>query len=201
MKKVITILFTLYVAVHGFMLGEGTAFVHFSPLDHLGRVGPAYARIGAEYPIGARSSIQHITPTGWQSVSLDVVPGGWLFHRCHLIAHRFSDSDAVENIFTGTQALNVAMKSVENQVAKYVQETRHHVDYVVFPVFLCRDQLCRGVLMMARSVEDDALLILEWIPNAQEGVEIEYSEGGGQYAPPEKAQAQAPGGWAFPPAL
>lgn len=115
MKKVITILITFYMAIHSFMFNEGTAFVHFSPLDHLGRVGPAYARLGAEYPIGARSSIQQITPTGWQSVSLDGVPGGWLFHRCHLIAHRLSDSDAKENIFTGTQAMNQAMAGVEKK--------------------------------------------------------------------------------------
>lgn len=177
MKKIISILLSLIFLSIGFANSKSASFVYFSDLDDLGRVGPAYGRLGAEYPIGARASTQQITPTGWHSVYFDCVPGGWLFHRCHLIAHRFSDSEAVENIFTGTQALNAAMSAAEKKVAAYIQGTGNHVDYFVLPVYFGNNMLCSGVLVVARSVEDQSLRLLRWIPNVQEGVIIDYTQG------------------------
>lgn len=159
--------------------GNVQTFVDFSPLDELGRVGEARACIGPEYPAGARSSIQSIKPTGWSSVRYDgVVPGGWLFNRCHLIAARFADSDVTENIFTGTHALNYGrMNAIENEIAAYIARTGHHVRMRVIPVFLADELICRAVVILAESVEDEEVRIAEMIMNDQPGIEINYKTG------------------------
>lgn len=154
-------------------------FVDFSPLDELGRVGEARACIGPEYPAGARSSIQSIKPTGWSSVRYDgVVPGGWLFNRCHLIARRFVDGDVQENIFTGTHALNSGpMTKIENQIAAYIGRTGHHVRLWVTPVFLDDELVCRALVVIAESVEDEEIRITDLLPNEQPGIIINYQTG------------------------
>ena len=52
------------------------------------------------------------------------------------------------------------MLPFENQVADYVDETQNHVLYRVTPVFENDNLLASGVLMEAKSVEDDGEDIL-----------------------------------------
>ena len=52
------------------------AFETYSPLDELGRCGPAYANVGVEtMPTGEREAIGSIRPSGWQIAKYDFVDG------------------------------------------------------------------------------------------------------------------------------
>ena len=155
------------------------AFVQYSELDELGRVGVAIACIGPEFPVGARSSIYTIEPTGWKSVWYDFVPGGYLYNRSHLIAHRFSGGgEVIENLFTGTQFLNQdSMAAIETVVADYVERTGHHVMYRVTPDFRDDELICRGVEIEAQSVEDTTVSFHIYLYNVEPGVAIDYRTG------------------------
>ena len=57
-----------------FAIWQRTAFpfVLFSPLDDLGRAGPAYACLGPEtLPTDQRGQIGNVYPSGWQSTHYD----------------------------------------------------------------------------------------------------------------------------------
>lgn len=155
------------------------AFVVFSPLDDLGRAGVAFACLGPETPVGAASSIRKIQPSGWRSVIIASVPGAYLFNRCHLIARRFlSDADANENLITGTQAMNHGpMLVIEGAIAKYINQTEHHVMYRVTPWFWCDELICRGVEIEAQSVEDGEISLHVFCFNVQPGIIIDYKTG------------------------
>ena len=74
-------------------------FVLFSPLDDLGRAGPAYARLGPEtLPTNVRQPMGNVQPSGWQSTRYeDLVDGGSLFNRSHLIGYQlYGDSGSRE---------------------------------------------------------------------------------------------------------
>ena len=74
-------------------------FVLFSPLDDLGRAGPAYACLGPEtLPTDVRKPMGNVQPSEWQSIRYeDLVDGGSLFNRSHLIGYQLcGDSDSRE---------------------------------------------------------------------------------------------------------
>lgn len=143
-------------------------FIELSPLDELGRAGVALACAGPDYPIGARSSISQITPSGWRD--------GGIYHRSHLIAHRFGDSEAIENIFTGTVALNEgAMRACEETVAEYVRRGER-VMIRVTPIYEGAELVPRGLLYEAES-ESGALSMSVTLANTQPGYAIDYATG------------------------
>lgn len=160
------------------------AYVEYSELDLYGRVGPAVACIGQEFPIGARSSIAAIQPSGWQNKQYAFIPGGYLYNRSHLIAHRFSGGGEVsENLFTGTQYLNQSlMATIETVVADYIERTGNHVLYRVTPDFRDDELVCRGVEIEAQSVEDEAVRFHIYVFNIQPGVAIDYRTGDSRVA-------------------
>ena len=71
------------------------------------------------------------------------------------------------------------MLPFENMVADYVKETGNHVMYRVTPVFDGNNLLASGVLMEAKSVEDNGAGILfnVFCYNVQPGVTIDYATG------------------------
>ncbi len=158
------------------------AFEAYSPLDYLGRCGPAYACLGRELmPTEERESISHIYPSGWQSVQYDNVEGGSLYNRSHLIAFMLSgENDTEENLITGTRYMNAyVMLPFENMVADYIRDTGNHVLYRVTPVFEGSNLVASGVQMEAYSVEDGGADICfnVYIYNVQPGIEIDYATG------------------------
>ena len=188
-----------YAAVHDnepyFTADEDTLdpFETYSDLDSLGRCGVAYANICKELmPTEKRESIGQVKPSGWQTAKYDFVDGQYLYNRCHLIGFQLAGENANEkNLITGTRYLNVqGMLPFENLVADYVKETGNHVLYRVTPVFEGDELVARGVLMEARSVEDegDGVLFCVWAYNVQPGVTIDYATGKST----EDAAAQAP---------
>ena len=157
---------------------SGEEFVQYSPRDELGRVGPAIAYLGPKRFQASRESIQNHTPTGFKNSKYDFIPGS-LYHRCHLIAHRMTSSgEYAENLFTGTQFLNLGiMSKVEGQIADYISRTQNHVLYKVKPDFLDNELVCRGVIIEAESIEDAEIRICYYCFNVQPGVIIDYATG------------------------
>lgn len=159
-----------------------TSFESYSDLDSLGRCQVAYASIGQDtMPTEERGPIGHIKPSGWQTIKYDCVDGKYLYNRCHLIGFQLSaENDNEKNLITGTRYMNVdGMLPFENMVADYVKETGNHVQYRVTPVYDGNNLVASGVLMEAKSVEDegDGILFNVFCYNAQPGVEIDYTTG------------------------
>lgn len=158
------------------------AFEEYANLDSLGRAMGAAACAGPEtLPTEERGSISEVHPTGWHSSHYDWVDGGSLYNRCHLAGYQLTAENANEkNLITGTRYMNVdGMLPYENEVADYVDETSGHVLYRVTPVYAGDELVARGVLMEARSVEDDgaALSFCVYCFNVQPGVSIDYATG------------------------
>lgn len=177
-----------YVAVNGnqpfFTEEEYTAasYETYSPLDDLGRCGPAMANVGRDLmPTEERGAIGSVKPTGWQTAKYDFVDGKYLYNRCHLIGYQLTAENANKrNLITGTRYLNVTgMLPFENMVADYIKETNNHVLYRVTPVFDGDDLVAKGVLMEAWSVEDwgEGVCFNVYCYNVQPGVAIDYATG------------------------
>lgn len=159
-----------------------TSYESYSELDSLGRCGVAVANIGQDLmPTEERGSIGSVKPTGWHTVKYDGIDGNYLYNRCHLIGYQLSGENANEkNLITGTRYLNVeGMLPFENMVADYVEETGNHVLYRVTPVFDGDNLVASGVLMEAKSVEDDGdgILFNVYCYNVQPGIGIDYATG------------------------
>lgn len=124
-----------------------------------------------------------IIPSGFQQKKYDtsVVPGGYLYHRCHLIAWKLGGIDVDErNLIAGTQSFNVkGMKFFEDKVYDYLKENRaNHVLYRVIPNYEGNNQLVSGVSMEAYSIEDNGKLrYYVYVYNVQEGIQIDYATG------------------------
>ena len=158
------------------------SYEYYSDLDSLGRCGMACACIGQELmPTEERGAIGQIKPSGWHTVKYDIVDGNYLYNRCHLIGYQLTAENANEkNLITGTRHLNVqAMLPFENMVADYVKETENHVMYKVIPLYDGDSLVASGVVMMAKSVEDngDGISFCVYCYNVQPGVNIDYATG------------------------
>ena len=69
------------------------------------------------------------------------------------------------------------MLPFENKTRKYIDETNNHVMYRVTPVFLNDELICRGILIEAKSVEDDNLEFCVYCYNVQPNITIDYKTG------------------------
>lgn len=160
-----------------------TSFEEYSKLDGLGRCGAATACIGRDLmPTEDREgSLSSVTPSGWINVKYDIVDGGYLYNRAHLIGWQLTAETTNErNLITGTRFMNVdGMLPFENRVAAYIKETDNHVMYRVTPIFDGNDLVASGVLMEAYSVEDggEELSFCVYVYNNQPGVRINYATG------------------------
>lgn len=159
-----------------------TAFENYSDLDSLGRCGVAYANICKEImPTEERGKIGMIKPSGWHTVKYDVIKDRYLYNRCHLIGYQLAGENSnPKNLITGTRYLNVeGMLPFENLVADYVNNTGNHVLYRVTPMFSGGNLVANGVLIEAKSVEDNGggILFNVYCYNVQPGVGINYENG------------------------
>ena len=158
------------------------SFESYSELDGLGRCGVCTANIGKDLmPTQARGEIGSVKPTGWQTAKYDNVEGKYLYNRCHLIGYQLTAENAnKQNLITGTRYLNVqGMLPFENMVADYIKETGNHVYYRVTPIFKGDNLVANGVLMEAKSVEDngEGILYNVYCYNNQPGIIIDYATG------------------------
>lgn len=161
-----------------------TSFESYSELDSLGRCGTAYACIGADLmPDTDRESISTVKPSGWNNKQYDsdLVDGGWIYNRCHLIAFCLTGENAnSQNLITGTRSFNVdGMLPFEVETAEYVESTGNHVLYRVTPIYDGDDLVARGVQMEGYSIEDsgDSICFNVFVFNIQPGITIDYATG------------------------
>lgn len=166
-------------------------FDQYSSLDSYGRAGVAIANIGPDImpPSNSRQEIGMIKPSGWPKKSEDhhykSVLGtetnpGYLYNRCHLIAHQLAGNDTEVNLITGTTYMNnEGMKPIEDEVANYVRETGNHVLYRVTPVYKGDNLVASGVQIEAYSVEDKGkgICFNRYCYNVQPGININYLDG------------------------
>ncbi len=158
------------------------SYEKYADLDYLGRCGETMACIGRDLmPTEDRESISSVYPSGWVNKQYDFVDGKYLYNRCHLIGFQLTGENAnKENLITGTRYMNVeGMLPFENMVADYIKDTGNHVLYRVTPIFQGNELVARGVLMEAKSVEDNGAGIefCVYVYNNQPGVEIDYLTG------------------------
>lgn len=158
------------------------SFENYSDLDSLGRAGVAFANIGKDLmPTEKRGSIGMIKPSGWHTVKYDNIEGKYLYNRCHLIGYQLTGENAnSKNLITCTRQMNTkGMLDFENKVANYIKETNNHVLYRVTPVYKDDNLLATGVIIEAKSVEDNGkgILFNVFVYNIQNGIEIDYKTG------------------------
>lgn len=158
------------------------SYEHYSELDYLGRCGVAEASLAIDLmPTQDRESISQVKPSGWQNEQYDIVDGGYLYNRCHLIGFQLAGENANEkNLITGTRYMNTPiMLYYENAVAEYIKDTGNHVMYRVTPMYDGFDLLAKGVQMEGYSVEDngDGVCFNVFIYNEQPGITINHRNG------------------------
>ena len=158
------------------------AFEKYSKFDSLGRAREAYANINIDLmPTTKRESIGMIKPTGWHTIKYDIVPGKYLYNRCHLIGYQLTGENANKlNLITCTRQMNtVGMLKWENKVANYIKETKNNVLYRVTPKYENDNLLASGVQIEAFSVQDngDGIKFNVFVKNVQDGIEIDYKTG------------------------
>ena len=161
---------------------RAVSFEQYSDLDALGRCGTAYACLSTELmPTEKRTSIGSVKPSGWHTAKYDIVDGGYLYNRCHLIGFQLAGENAnPNNLITGTRYMNVeGMLPFENMTADYIKETENHVLYRVTPFYDGENLVANGVLMEALSVEDNGeeLAFCVFCYNVQPGIQIDYATG------------------------
>lgn len=117
------------------------SFEYYSDLDYLGRCGVAFANLSKETTPKedeSRKSLDSIIPTGWSDAKYDIVSGGKLYNKCHLIAFSLSAENLNDkNIITGTRYFNVSgMLPFELKALNYLKENdENHVLYRVTPFY------------------------------------------------------------------
>ncbi len=164
------------------------SYEYYSELDSKGRCGVCSASVGQDImPTQEREAIGMIKPSGWQySKYPEIVEGNYLYNRCHLLGFQLTGENANEkNLITGTRYMNTkGMLPFENKVADYVRESGNHVMLRVTPIFEGENMLASGVLMEAKSVEDEGkgVLFCIYAYNVQPGITIDYATGENEVA-------------------
>lgn len=130
-----------------------------------------------------KDNYSSINPTGFVQGKYDtsIIPGGYLYHRCHLIAWKLGGIDVDKrNLITGTQSFNIkGMKQFEDKVYNYLKQNQsNHLLYRVTPYFEGDNKLANGVNIEAYSIEDSGKLHFNvYVYNVQDGVVIDYTTG------------------------
>lgn len=158
------------------------SYEFYGDLDSLGRCTVGIANISKDImPTEKRGSIGMIKPSGWHLDKYDFVDGKYLYNRCHLVGYQLSGENANEkNLITGTRYMNIGrMLDIENQVAEYCRTSNNHVLYRVTPIFVGNELVARGVLMEAKSCEDNghSICLCVFCFNVQPNVTIDYATG------------------------
>jgi len=176
-------------------------FFAYSELDALGRPGPATACLSrAALPQVLRGEISGALPVGWVEARYDdLIDGGYLYSRCHLISFSLGGSnDDERNFLTGTRFFNAeGLRPWEDRVAQYLHRSANHVLYRVTPVYEGDELVARGVQIEAMSVEDSGKTVAfnVFVHNVQPGVLIDYLTGESardpDYVSPAKAAEAA----------
>ena len=174
---------TPYFTAEEIATAKAGCFEYYAERDSLGRATLAYACVcNNTRPTDSRGDISSVKPTGWVQKTYDIVPGGSLYNRSHLIAWSLTDEDANwENLVTGTENMNQkVMTQFENQLLSYIKASNSNkVLYRVTPVYNGNNLVCTGILLEAYSLDDngDDIMFCVFIYNVQPGISIDYATG------------------------
>lgn len=128
-----------------------------------------------------KNNYSSITPSGFLQKQYNIIPGKYLYHRCHLIGWNIGGIDVDErNLMTGTRDFNIkGMKKFEDKIYNYLkQNQKNHVLYRVTPYFKSNNKLASGVNIEAYSIEDNGTLHFNvYVYNVQDGIVIDYATG------------------------
>lgn len=162
-------------------------YLKFSELDSLGRCGTAITCVSKKTVANEeRGSIGMIKPTGWHTVRYDnLVEGKYLYNRSHISMFKLNGNvtNDKRNLITGTRFFNAdedqGMLHYEMIALNYVKNTNNHLMYRCTPVFKNDDLVASGILMEAKSVEDNgkSLEYCVYVYNEQPGIEINHKDG------------------------
>lgn len=163
-------------------ISQNKTYEYYGNLDKLNRVTIAKAYLDKSLmPKDKRGDIMNVKPTGWKNKKYKNVSGGWLYNRSHLIGFQLSgENDNWKNLMTGTRQMNTDMIPIENKVANYIKSNPNNkVYYRVIPKFIGNNLVADGIEIFAVSNLDKNIDILfkVYIPNTQEGIQINYSDG------------------------
>lgn len=161
---------------------QNKIYEYYGNLDKLNRVTVAKAYLNKSLmPKDKRGDIMDVKPTGWKNKKYKNVSGGWLYNRSHLIGFQLSgENDNWKNLMTGTRQMNTDMIPIENKVANYIKSNPNNkVYYRVTPKFTGNNLVADGIEVFVASNLDKNIDILfkVYIPNTQEGIKINYSDG------------------------
>ena len=169
----------------------------YGELDELGRCTQAISLLSSDkMPTEPRGEIGQVKPTGWHTVKYaDVIEDLYLYNRCHLIAYELTgQNDNVNNLITGTRYMNIeGMLPFENMLTAYLNGSTNHVLYRVTPIFEGNNLLASGVLMEAKSVEDNGadISFCVYCYNVQPNITISYADGSSELSVEYTAKKEA----------
>ena len=165
------------------LLEKNQTKIILSPLDEAGRAGTALMLAGPEtLPQVEREATGVYRPSGWHQNKypgiVDSQPP-YLMNRAHLLMWALTGlTQEHENLISGTRYMNTdGMLEAESRVLNYIKKTGNHVLYRVTPVFEGDDLFASGVLLEARSQEDEDCVFCIYVYNVQPGVTIDYASG------------------------
>lgn len=161
------------------LLETADPFYILSPLDQFGRAQMALGLLDESLmPAESRGNNPKFKPSGWNQAKYDVVPGGWLYNRSHLLGWQLTGNNDFENFITGTRYFNATgMLEYENYVASQVESGKRIV-YSVEPIYHEKDLVPYGVQMMGWAQDpNDSFQFNIFVPNEQAGVNIDYRDG------------------------
>lgn len=125
-----------------------------------------------------RTSIQHIMPFGYHAVKEGTI---YILHRTHLIADQLLPEGLCDagNIVTGTFFLNIKlMLPIENQIRKYVFDTKVSVSYSVEPLYHDTCKIPYAIHLSANSLDQERTLHIDTVLlNSQPGYTLDYRTG------------------------
>ncbi len=177
---------TPYFTADEIATAKAGCFEYYAARDNLGRAVMAYACVcNNTRPNDSRGDISSVKPTGWVQKTYDIVPGGSLYNRSHLIAWSLTDEDANwENLVTGTEHMNQkVMTQFENQILSYIKASNSNkVLYRATPIYNGNNLVCTGILLEAYSLDDngDDISFCVFLYNVQPGISINYANGQSQ---------------------
>ena len=170
--------------------GKQGTFEDYGALDSLGRCTGAFDCVGRETMPAKdekRGDISSIHPSGWHQARYDCVDSETVMTRAHLAGYMLSAENANErNLITGTRYFNSdSMLKYESEVYTYLNRNYYsHVLYRVTPIYTGKNLMADGVLMEARSVEDNGVGVCYcvFVYNVQPGVWFDYATGKSAYS-------------------
>lgn len=154
--------------------GQNGYFIDLSKLDSMNRAQAA--QMGVYYDkirsVERDNKLKDLEPSGWHTLGI--------YDKGHLLKWQLSNSDDIRNLITATEYFNrIEKPKYDEMIIEYAKENPGtHIFLRVTPYFEGDEQLSRGVLMEAYSIEDDGeFQLCEFIYNAQPGCAIDYSTG------------------------